>query len=179
VSPDQNPPVAEDSRIEGPTLQRTLEFKTIRFPLAARATTDLPASPGTVRRDASGRAMLLHFAPGRFLAPAPTPDMDQHLDALQAAGVGALFDVDGKWQAFALTGPGAARLLSYSINLAQVLGNRDCAALHLFDCPAVLARRADAFDVWVEGSYAAAFRECFEELRRMARGGGTSFEATP
>jgi heterotetrameric sarcosine oxidase gamma subunit len=170
VNPDRNPPIAEHSRIEGPALQRTLEFKTFRFPLVAMATIDLPASPGTVRRDASGRATLLHFAPGRFLAPAPMPDMDRHLDALQAAGVGALFDVEGKWQAFALTGPGAERLLSYSINLAQVLGNRDCAALHLFDCPAVLARRADAFDVWVEGSYAAACRECFDELRRMVPG---------
>jgi len=170
VNPDRNPPIAEHSRIEGPALKRTLEFKTFRFPLAAMATIGLPASPGTVRRDASGRATLLHFAPGRFLVPAPMPDMDRQLDALQAAGVGALFDVEGKWKAFALTGPGAERLLSYSINLAQVLGNRDCAALNLFDCPAVLARRADAFDVWVEGSYAAACRECFDELRRMVRG---------
>jgi hypothetical protein len=133
------------------------------------ATINLPASPGAVRRDAFGRATLLHFAPGRFLAPAPMSDMDRHLDALQAAGVGALFDVDGKWQAFALTGPGAEQLLANSINLGQVLGNRDCAALYLFDCPAVLARRADAFDVWVESSYAAACRECFDELRRRVR----------
>jgi hypothetical protein len=172
VNPTCNPLIAEHSRIEGPALQRTLEFKTFRFSRAALANIDLPTSPGTARRDAFGRATLLHFAPGRFLAPAPLPDMNRHLDALQAAGVGALFDVDGKWQAFVLTGPGAERLLSYSINLAQVLGERDCAALSLFDCPAILARRTDAFDVWVESSYAAACRECFDELRRRVRGRG-------
>jgi hypothetical protein len=41
---------------------------------------------------------------------------------------------------------------------------RDCAALHLFDCPAVLSRRGGGFEVWVEASYAAAFREVLGEL---------------
>lgn len=169
MSPDRAPITAEHIRAEGPVLQRTLEFKTFRFPLAETPNIGLPPSPGAVRRDASGRATLLHFAPGRFLAPGPTPDMQEHLDALQGTGVGALFDVDGKWEAFALTGPGVESVLSYSIDLAQVLGSRECASLHLFDCPAVLARRADAFDVWVERSYAEAFRECLDELCRMAR----------
>jgi heterotetrameric sarcosine oxidase gamma subunit len=158
MNPNRKPPVADYCRIEGPTPQRTLEFKTFKFPLDAMATSDLPASPGIVQRDGSGLATLLHFAPGRFLVPAPTPDLVRCLDALQAAGVGALFDVDGKWQAFMLTGPGAARVLSSAINLTRVLANRDCAALHLFDCPAVLARCADAFDLWVEASYAIALR---------------------
>jgi sarcosine oxidase gamma subunit len=170
MSPDRTPISAEYIRVEGPAPQRTLEFKTFRFPFAETPNIDLPPSPGAVRRDASGRATLLHFAPGRFLAPAPTPDMEQQLDALQGAGVGASFDADGKWEAFALTGAGAESVLSYSINLAQVLGTRDCAALHLFDCPAVLARRADAFDLWIERSYAVAFRECLDELCRMDRG---------
>jgi heterotetrameric sarcosine oxidase gamma subunit len=169
MNPDRSLSIAQNTQIEGPVLERTLEFKTFRFPFESRATIDLPPSPGTVRRDASGRALLLHFAPGRFLAPAPTPDMERHLDALQAAGVGALFDVDGKCQAFTIRGQGAENLLSYSINLTQVLGNRDCAAVHLFDCPAVLARGAEAFDVWVERSYATEFRECLDDLRRMAR----------
>lgn len=170
MNPDRNPSIAEHCQIEGPLLQRTREFKTFRFPFETRTTINLPPSPGAVQRDASGLALLLHFAPGRFLAPAPTREMERHLGALQAAGVGALFDVDGKWQEFVFTGPGAERVLSYSINLSQVLGNRDCAAVHLFDCPTVLARRADAFDVWVEGSYAAAFRESVDEVRRIARG---------
>jgi sarcosine oxidase gamma subunit len=143
-----------------------LEFKAFEFPLTGAAAAELPASPGAVRRDtdvgsdsSTGRAVLLHFAPGRFLAPAPTPDTQRRLLTLQAAGVGAVFDVQGKWQAFALTAPGAERALSSTIDLAQALGGRDCAALHLFDCPAVLSRRSGGFEVWVEASYAVAFRE--------------------
>jgi sarcosine oxidase gamma subunit len=157
---DRKPDVEEYCRIEGPTLQRMLEFKTFEFPLAGTAIVELPASPGAVQRDAGGRATLLHFAAGRFLVPAPLPDMARHLGALQTAGVGAVFDVDGKWRTFALAGRGAERVLASTIDLGQVLQHRDCAALHLFDCPAVLARRAEAFDVWVEASYASAFREC-------------------
>jgi hypothetical protein len=146
------------------------------FPCASRFATfrpaaELPASPGAVQRgtgidngSSTGRAVLLHFAPGRFLAPAPTPDIERRLLALQAAGVGAMFDVEGKWQAFALTAPGAECALASTIDLAQALGGRDCAELHLFDCPAVLARRGGGFEVWVEASYAVAFREMLGEL---------------
>ena len=159
-----------------------LEFKAFEFPLTGAAAAEFPASPGSVRRDtgiaagagigagtgiddsSTGRAVLLHFAPGRFLAPAPTPDTERRLLALQAAGVGAVFDVQGKWQAFALTAPGAERALSSTIDLTQALGGRDCAALHLFDCPAVLSRRGGGFEVWVEASYAVAFREVLGEL---------------
>ena len=157
---------------------KALEFKAFEFPLRGAAAAELPASPGAVQRgstaigagtdidngSSTGRAVLLHFAPGRFLAPAPTPDTERRLLALQAAGVGAMFDVEGKWQAFALTAPGAERALSSTIDLAQVLGGRDCAALHLFDCPAVLSRRGAGFEVWVEASYAVAFREVLSEL---------------
>jgi sarcosine oxidase gamma subunit len=165
---------------------RALEFKAFEFPLVGAAAAELPAAPGAVHRDTdigisigtgtgagagagigdsngngsrAGRAALLHFAPGRFLAPAPTPDTERRLHALQAAGAGAVFDVEGKWQAFALTAPGAERALSSTIDLAQALGGRDCAALYLFDCPAVLSRCEGGFDVWVEASYAVAFRE--------------------
>jgi hypothetical protein len=154
---------------------KVLEFKAFEFPLTGAAAAELPASPGAVRRDTdlgTGRAILLHFAPGRFLAPTPTPDTERHLLALQAAGVGALFDVEGKWQAFALTAPGAERALSSTIDLAQALGGRDCAALHLFDCPAVLSRRGGGFEVWVEASYAVAFREVMDELL----GGGVAID---
>ena len=157
---------------------KALEFKAFEFPLTGAAAAELPASPGAVQRgtdigagtgidngSSTGRAVLLHFAPGRFLAPAPTTDTERRLLALQAAGVGAVFDVQGKWQAFALTAPGAERALSSTIDLTQALGGRDCAALHLFDCPAVLSRRGGGFEVWVEASYAVAFREVLGELR--------------
>ena len=151
-----------------------LEFKVFEFPLTGATAAELPASPGAVQRgteigagtgtgidngSSTGRAVLLHFAPGRFLAPAPSPDTERRLLALQAAGVGAVFDEEGKWQAFTLTAPGAKRALSSTIDLAQALGGRDCAALHLFDCPAVLARLGGGFEVWVEASYAVAFGE--------------------
>jgi sarcosine oxidase gamma subunit len=158
VSSDTRSDAVEYCRIEGPVLQHVLEFKTFEYRLSERAMIDLPATPGAVIRDASGRATLLHFAPGHFLIPAPTPDYSRHFEALQDAGVGALFDVEGKWQRFTMTGAGAARVLSSAINLTQVLAHRECAALHLFDCSSVLARRAGAFDVWVEASYANAFR---------------------
>jgi sarcosine oxidase gamma subunit len=172
VNTDGNPDVEEYCRIEGPALQRMLEFKTFEFPLAGTAVVALPASPGAAQRDAGGRATLLHFAAGRFLVPSPLPDIARHLGALQAAGVGAVFDVDGKWQTFQLTGRGALRVLASTIDLGQALHHRDCAALHLFDCPAVLARRAEAFDVWVEASYASAFRDCVD------RAAATCWEAS-
>jgi hypothetical protein len=156
---------------------KALEFKAFEFPLTRAAAAELPASPGAVQRgtdigagtsidngSSTDRAVLLHFAPGRFLAPAPTPDTERRLLALQAAGVGAMFDAEGKWQAVTLTAPGAERALSSTIDLAQALGGRDCAALHLFDCPAVLARRGGGFEMWVEASYAVAFREVLSEL---------------
>jgi sarcosine oxidase gamma subunit len=156
---------------------KALEFKAFEFPLTRAAAAELPASPGAVQRgtdigagtsidngSSTDRAVLLHFAPGRFLAPAPTPDTERRLLALQAAGVGAMFDVEGKWQAVTLTAPGTERALSSTIDLAQALGGRDCAALHLFDCPAVLARRGGDFEVWVEASYAVSFREVLSEL---------------
>jgi hypothetical protein len=164
--PSGNPQAAEHCGIEGPALERMLEFKAFEFPLLVEASAGLPASPGAVQRDASGRALLLHFAAGRFLAPAPTPDRVRHLDALQAAGVGALFDVDGKWRRFALTGPGASRVLASAVDLGVALRHRDCAALQLFDCPAVLASRAGAFDVWVEASYATALHGHLKDVLR-------------
>ena len=156
---------------------KALEFKAFEFPLTAAAAAELPASPGAAQRgtdmgagtgidngSSTGRAVLLHFAPGRFLAPAPTPDTERRLLALQATGVGALFDIEGKWQALALTAPGAERALSSTIDLAQALGGRDCAALHLFDCPAILSRRGGGFELWIEASYAVALHEVLSEL---------------
>jgi len=151
-------------RIEGPGESRALEFKTFVFPLVGAATTDLPAPPGAVQRDASGRPTLLHFAPGRFLAPAPPPDIARHLDALAGTGVGAVFDVEGKWRALAVLGAGAQRLLAESIDVAAVLAHRECAAVRLFDCPVVLAREPEGFSVWVEASYATDLREMLDRI---------------
>jgi hypothetical protein len=45
--------------------------------------------------------------------------------------------------------------LARTVALEAILAGRDCAALTLFDCPSIIARSAEAFDVWVEASYAA------------------------
>jgi len=156
---------AASLRIEGPLLQRTYEFQTFKFPPADAAMADLPLSPGAVHRNASGQATVLHFAPGRFLLSGPEPDIIRHFAALQEAAIGALVDVEGKWRAFALSGPGVERALSSTVDLTLVLAERDCAALYLFDCPAVLAHRTHAFDLWVEASYAAALLESLDGFR--------------
>jgi heterotetrameric sarcosine oxidase gamma subunit len=164
VSADQSTPASQAFRIDGAAAERLLEFKAFAYPLVGGPGVDLAAAPGEVRRDASGRATLLYFAPGRFLAPAPAPEVVQQLDALAAAGVGAVFDVDGKWRTLTVTGPGAARLLSAGADVAALLAHRDCAALHLFDCPALLARRHDGFELWVEASYATDLRASLDRI---------------
>ena len=176
MNSDHNPRDAEYFRIEGPVSQRMIEFKSFKFPVDAAGAIGLPADPGTMRRDGSGQAMILHVAPGCFLAPEPMPDIVRLLDALQSVDVGVRFQVDGKWQAFTLTGWGAARVLSSAINLSQVLANRDCTSIYLYDCPAVLAVRSDSFDVWVEASYAWAFHERASHLAQsLAAAPGISF----
>lgn len=154
--------------IEGPVYVAAREFKTFLFPLVGTVTADLPAPPGAVQRDAAGRAALLHFAPGRFLAPAPAPELVRHLEALASAGAGALFDTTGKWRAIRLGGGFAERTLAESIDVAAVLAHRECAAVHLFDCPVVLARAAGGFELWVEGSYAMDLKGSLDRVRSRA-----------
>lgn len=113
--------------------------------------------PGGLRYGRDGRVELLHFAPGRWLAPAPDTSLLNRMQQQAAAGQLALFDVNCKWQLITLRGSVATQLLSAGTNLEQVLGERDCASLTLFDTPCILARRDDAFDVWVLASYLADF----------------------
>jgi heterotetrameric sarcosine oxidase gamma subunit len=142
-----------------------LEFAAFGFPLGGAFVVGWPAAPGAVRHDGNGRPVLLHFAPARWLAPAPHPDIAALIEAATQAGAGAVFDVDGKWRALELIGPGAARLLATTLDVAAALDGRECAAVMLFDCPAVLARVPDGFAVWVRASYAADFVAAVEGLR--------------
>jgi sarcosine oxidase gamma subunit len=68
-----------------------------------------------------------------------------------------MIDASGKWECLALTGPGATRLLASAIAIDAVLAGRGCAALSLFDCPAIITREAENFVLWVQSSYAADF----------------------
>jgi heterotetrameric sarcosine oxidase gamma subunit len=114
----------------------------------------LPIEAGGVLCDREGRLELLHFAPRRWLIPGPSAALYQILANLALAGDGALVDVDGKWQSFRMEGDGAIRILESSVNVDATLCRRSCAAVALFDCPAVLARDGNGFTCWVMSSYA-------------------------
>ncbi len=123
-------------------------------------------APGSVRRAAGGRPAALHFAPGRWLLPAPDAELDAWLARAVAAGAGSAVEVEGKWTAMQLNGADAARLLSSSLDAAAVLEGRDCAAVVLFDCPAVLATSARGYIIYVQSSYAADFKAAVARIVR-------------
>ena len=114
--------------------------------------------PGGARRGANGDPVILHFAAGRYLLPDPAPELHAWIAAAVAQGSGTAIEVEGKWEA-------AARLLSASLDVAAVLESRDCAAVVLFDCPAVLAAAATGYRVYVKASYIADFLTAIERLR--------------
>jgi sarcosine oxidase gamma subunit len=136
---------------------RVLEFAAFRWPLSGFGAGDWPTDPGGVLRDAAHRPLLLHFSPGRWLAPAPTPASEALFDATARVGGGGSIDVTGKWQHLLVAGPGAGRLLACALDIAAVLEGRGCAAAVLFDCPAIVAQAAGGFELWVQASYGADF----------------------
>ncbi len=135
---------------------RVLEFAAFRWPASGFATADWPTDPGGARRNA-GHPLLLHFSPGRWLAPAPTPEIAALFDAAARAGGGSSIEVTGKWQRLLVTGAGAGRLLACALDIAAVLEGRGCAAAVLFDCPAIIAQAANGFELWVQASYGVDF----------------------
>lgn len=161
-SPDTVP---RRCRLESRATAAMLEFAAFGFPLGGAFVVGWPAAPGAVRRDEAGRPVLLHFAPARWLVPAPHADTAALIAAAVEAGAGVVVDVDGKWQEFELLGPGAARLLASTIDVEAALEGRECAAVTLFDCPAVLSRAPDGFAVFVHSSYARDFTAAVEGLR--------------
>lgn len=136
---------------------RMLEFAAYRWPASGFGAADWPTEPGSVQRDAALRPLLLHFSPGRWLAPAPTVAMEARFDAAARAARGGSIDVTGKWQHLLVTGVGSGRLLACAINIAAVLAGRGCAAAVLFDCPAIVAPAAGGYELWVQASYGADF----------------------
>ena len=155
-----------DCRLELRSPGPMLEFVAFGFPLGGAFVVGWPAAPGAVRHDAGGRPVLLHFAPARWLAPAPHPDITALIDSAVAAGAGVVVDVEGKWTALELLGPGATLLLSSTVDVAPLLEGRECAAVTLFDCPAILARLPDGFAIWTRSSYAANLVTAVEGLLR-------------
>ena len=146
-------------------LERCFEFVAPCVPLV-RFQGTLPIEPGAVLRDGAGRAQALHFAPRRWLLPAPAEPLYRDLAGRDAAGDGALVDVEGKWKWFRLEGPQAARILESSVNVKGLLFKRACAAGVLFDCPAIVANDGENFDCWVMSSYESSV---FRAIRQVAR----------
>jgi hypothetical protein len=142
-----------------------VEFKAFQYPLVGTVSAELPSEPGAVRRDTAGNATLLHYGPGVFLAPLPNEALLHRLQTLETAGLGAVFDVCGQWHQFRLTGALSTRLLSSGIDIEHCVPRRDCAAVHLFDSPALLLLQSTGFDVWVPASYATAFSATLVRLR--------------
>jgi hypothetical protein len=141
--------------MQAPTTIMDLEFVGFQPAVAG-----LPAAPGQVRFSASGAPALLHPAPGRWFAPAADEPLRLELEALVAAGAGALFDVTGKFRSRSLEGAQGRCWLAQQCVVATVLAGRDCAALTLFDCPALLSKQQvdgdDHFVVWLSSSSIAA-----------------------
>ena len=148
-----------------------LEFIAFGGPRPEFIAVSWPTAPGGVRRDALQRPELLHFAPDRWLAPDPVAEVTALLGAAVDAGAGVLVDATGKWEELVIAGPGAARLLASAIAVEAVLERRGCAAVTLFDCPAVFARQNEDFVLWVQSSYAAGFIATAERFRQALQRG--------
>ena len=150
------------------TLERLPAARMVEFvffdPFADARGAGTAPLPGGAGRGANGDPVILHFAAGRYLLPDPAPELDAWIAAAVAQGSGTAIEVEGKWAALELSGPDAARLLSSSLDVAAVLESRDCAAVVLFDCPAVLAAAATGYRVYVKASYIADFSTAIERL---------------
>jgi len=143
--------------VEALPAQPAFEFVAFR-PAPALLPAVLPSAPGAVGRDASGGLLSLHFAPGRWLLFGTTAKV-----AAEAADLpGTAVDVTGKWQALRVSGPGAQGAIAAALDLDAALAGRDCAAVTLFDSPAIVARDAGAMLAWVQASTA---EHCIALLR--------------
>jgi len=159
-------------RIERRPAARTLEFAAYLWPLDSAAFAGWPTAAGSMRRDAQRQPSLLHFAPGRWLVLDADADRQALLEAAAASGAGVAIDVSGKWCGLELNGPGAAALLAFSLDIAAVLDGRDCAAVTLMDCPAIIGRSMSGFHLWVQSSHARHFLETAEQCGAALRRGG-------
>ncbi len=126
-------------------------------------------APGSVRRTASGKAEMLHFAPDRWLVPEPSEALLESLRSPDAM----LFDVGGKWRVVPLADPA---VLKRAVDVEAVLANRECAALTLFDCPVILS---GANEVWVHASYFDAFSRAVAPRPSLLPGSGSSPSSSP
>ena len=149
-------------------LERCFELAVTGAVDAAALGEGWPVEPGACSRDATGNAEMLHFAPGRWLLPAPSPQLLARVS--DRPGVECI-DVEGKWQRRLLRGDRALRALAAGADVEAMLANRGCAAMSLFECPVIVACHGgrndnarggfggDALDLWVPSSYATFMDE--------------------
>lgn len=123
--------------------------------------------PGAVTVDETSGASWLHHAPGRWLQCGTSALVEGALDACVTAAVAGgqatCFEIEGGYEGFLFEGNSARAALAATVNLEVVLPTtRDCAAVALFDCPAVLVRMGGGFAVWVSVSRVADFTAAAE-----------------
>ena len=147
---------------------RCHEIIALVAPTAATFGADWPLSPGQARRTASKGYELLHFAPGRWLAPSLSDSLQERCRGLVAGGAAVLIDVDGKWNGVMVRRAAGASVLAQSLDVELLLAERDCAAATLFDSPAILARTESHYHLWVQASYRSAWQR-FHPLLSAAR----------
>lgn len=117
---------------------------------------------------AEHRGQSLHYAPGRWLIGVPDGHIVAQLERAQAAGEGVLTEVSGKWLRIRIYG--AARTDARDWPLAAAFAretlpeDRGCAALWIFDCPAIASLAGPDLDLWLEASYEASFLAMLESL---------------
>jgi sarcosine oxidase gamma subunit len=100
-------------------------------------------------------ALALNFAPGRWLFI--NADIDMTSQAIDAGAV--VFDAEGKWRIFQAQGQRARCAIAAALDLDSILRGRECAAVTLFDVPAIIARIGTEDEWWVcvHASYAEHF----------------------
>lgn len=114
-----------------------------------------------------GVAVYCH-APARWLLILPDAVDPATLDGLRQADEGVLVEVSGKYHAVPFVDEAGRRLLASTVNLEAVLpAGRDCAAVTLFDAPAVLARADGGFIAWVTASHVRDFTAAADRAGRI------------
>jgi hypothetical protein len=137
-----------------------VEFVAYTYPLQVDGVC-LPQAPGAAVRDGQ-EPILLHVAPGRWFAPAASEGLRAQLLALSEYG--ALNEVEGKWQRFNLEGRDSTAVLAETIDIVAILKDRDCAAVHLFDCPSIVTPVIGGYAVWTRASHRLHLQTEFKRL---------------
>jgi len=114
---------------------------------------------GCATRGPEGADIVLHPAPDRWLVAEASAAIVTDLRAAEREGLGVLTEVTGKWRRIRitpLTPDAGPHPLSAAMPLELMLAGRECAALWVYDCPAVVVRCAGEVELWVEASYEAS-----------------------